>query len=417
MLNASDLLQLQRETLINAGENPDEAGIPGVTDAVDTDWQDEVMRQGIVQQYQLSTRGGSEKTQFYLSAAYWAEEGVILNNDFSRANLTTNIDHEATKRLTFGLNLNFARTKNRRVKGDNFLDGVYNAAVTSLPFYEPYDENGKLIVPGDAGYAEIPNFNPVGQALEPRFDTYASKLLGGLYAKYEILPNLSFVSKFNVDYTSTIEDQFEPTTTAIGGWLESVQRQGYGIYSTGEYSTLLNNNVLAYNTTIGNIHDISGMLGTEFISRTTRNGSTVGILFPSDDFTYIASSGLIIDGSSYLVNSGLVSFFGEVNYKFKSKYLAKVSARYDGSSRFGEDRKYGFFPAFSLGWRLSEENFLSNSTWLDDLKLRSELRNYWQRAYWQFSVSGYMGSNYCLQRNSGGWTCYPGKPKFRLGAK
>jgi TonB-dependent starch-binding outer membrane protein SusC len=370
VLNAKELLQLQREALINAGENPDNAGIPGVTDAIDTEWQKEVMRQAIVQQYQLSTRGGSDKTQFYLSASYRDEEGVMLNNEFQRGTVTTNIDHQPSKRLSFGLNMNLARTKNNRVKGDNFLDGVYNAALTSLPFYQPYDEEGSLYAPGDAGYANFPNFNPVGQAIEPRFDTYASRLIGGVYGKYEIIPNLYFTTKFSLDYTSTIEDQFEPTTTAIGGFLQSVGQQGYGIYSTTESSTVLNNNVLIYNTSIGDQHEIGGLLGTEFISRTSRSGSTVGILFPSDNFTYLTSAGLILDGSSYLVNSGLVSFFSEVNYKYRSKYLAKVSVRYDGSSRFGEDRKYGLFPAFSLGWRLSEEEIFKGIKWLDDFKIR-----------------------------------------------
>jgi TonB-linked SusC/RagA family outer membrane protein len=371
VLNARELLQLQREAMINAGEDPDGAGIPGVTDAVDTDWQKEVMRQAIVQQYQLSTRGGSENTQFYISASYRDEEGVILNNDFKRGTLAANIDHQPNKRLSFGLNMNLARTKNNRVKGDNFLDGVYNAAMTSLPYYQPYDEEGNLYAPGSAGYAGFPNFNPVGQATEPRFDTYASKILSGIYARYEIIPNLYFTTKFSLDYTSTIEDQFEPTTSAIGGFLESVGQQGYGIYSTTEASTILNNNILSYNTSIGDQHEVGGLLGTEFISRTARDGSTVGILFPSDDFTYLASSGLILDGSSYMVNSGLISFFAEANYKYKGKYLAKASVRYDGSSRFGEDRKYGLFPSFSLGWRASEEEFLSGLSWLDDLKIRA----------------------------------------------
>ena len=371
VLNATELLTLHREAMFNAGEDPDNAGIPGVTDGVNTDWQKEVMRQAVVQQYQLSTKGGSEKTQFYLSGSYRSEEGVLLNNDFQRGTLTSNVDHKATRRLSFGLNLNMARTKNNRVKGDNFLDGVYNAATTSLPYYQPYDEEGNLYVPGDLGYAGFPNFNPVGQATEPRFDTYASKLLGGIYAKYEIIPNLYFTTKFSLDYTSTIEDQFEPTSSAIGGFLQSVGQQGYGIYSTTESSTVLNNNVFTYNTSIGDMHEFGGLLGAEFISRTSRSGSTVGILFPSDDFTYLTSSGQILDGSSFLVNSGLISFLGEINYKFKSKYLTKVSARYDGSSRFGEDRKFGFFPAFSLGWRVSEEDFLNGVSWLDDFKIRA----------------------------------------------
>lgn len=370
VLNGRELLQLQREALINAGEDPNNAGIPGVTDAIDTDWQKEVMRQAIVQQYQLSTRGGSEKTQFYLSASYRDEEGVMLNNDFKRGTVTTNIDHQPSKRLSFGLNMNLARTKNNRVKGDNFLDGVYNAALTSLPYYQPYDEEGSLYAPGDAGYAGFPNFNPVAQAIEPRFDTYASRLIGGIYGKYEIIPNLYFTTKFSLDYTSTIEDQFEPTTTAIGGFLQSVGQQGYGIYSTTESSAILNSNVFTYNTAIGDQHEIGALLGSEFISRTSRSGSTVGILFPSDNFTYLASSGLILDGSSFLVNSGLISFFSEVNYKYRSKYLAKVSVRYDGSSRFGEDRKFGLFPAFSLGWRLTEEEIFKGLKWLDDFKIR-----------------------------------------------
>ncbi len=370
VLNAKELLQLQRETMFHAEEDPDDAGIPGVTDAVNTNWQDEVMRQALMQQYQLSVRGGSEKTQFYLSGAYRGEEGVMLNNDFKRATMVANIDHKATSRLSFGLNLNLARTKNNRVKGDNFLDGVYNAALTSLPYYQPYDEEGSLYAPGNNGYAGFPNFNAVGQATEPRFDTYASKLISSIYAKYEIIPNLHFTSKLSLDYTSTIEDQFEPTTSAIGGFLESVGQQGYGIYSTSEGSTILNSNIFVYNTSIGDVHNIGGIAGTEFISRTSRNGSTVGILFPSDEFTYLSSAGLIQDGSSYMANSGLISFFGEINYKYKSKYLAKATARYDGSSRFGEDRKYGFFPAFSLGWRASEEQALQGLSWLDDLKFR-----------------------------------------------
>lgn len=371
VLNAKELLELQREAMFNADEDPDGAGIPGVTDAVDTKWQDEVMRQAIVQQYQLSTKGGSEKTSFYVSASYRDEEGVMLNNDFKRATLVANIDHKATERFSFGLNMNVARTKNNRVKGDNFLDGVYNAALKSLPYYQPYDEDGNLYAPGDNGYAQIPNFNPVGQAIEPRFDTYASKLLGGIYGKFEIIPNLFFTTKFNIDYTSTVEDQFEPSTSAIGGFLQSVGHQGYGIYSTTESTTLLNNNVFSYNSSIGDIHKFGGLLGAEFISRTSRSGSSVGMLFPSDDFTYLTSSGLIIDGSSFLVNSGLVSFFGKINYIYKSKYLAQATARYDGSSRFGEDRKFGFFPAVSLGWRASEESFLNGLSWLDDLKLRA----------------------------------------------
>ena len=371
LLNSKELLQLQREAMVNAGEDPNSAGIPGVTDGVNTDWVDAVTRQALMQQYQLSATGGSENTRFYLSGSYRDEEGVMLNNEFKRFTTTANIDHDATDRLTFGLNLSLARILNKRVKGDNFLDGVYSAALSSLPYYQPYDEEGNLYAPGDNGYASFPNFNPVAQALEPRFDTYATRILGGIDARYEIIPKLFFTSKVSIDYTTTVEDQYEPTTTAIGGYLVNVGQQGYGVYSTSEAGTLVNNNVFNYNTSIGDVHVIGITVGTEFIKRLGRSSSVTGILFPSNDFTYITSAGIVNQGSSDMVESGLMSFFSEVNYKYKEKYLAKASVRYDGSSRFGQGKKYGFFPAISLGYRISQESFLKKYNFIDDIKLRA----------------------------------------------
>jgi len=149
LLNSEELLDLQREAVENAGEDPDERGlIPGVTDGVDTDWLDEILRRGILQQYQLSASGGTESLRFYISGNYRDEEGVQLNNRFRRFTGTLNLDHKSSEKLSFGSNLTISRSKNNRVKGDNFLDGVYSGAVKSLPYYYPYDEQGQLIGPG-----------------------------------------------------------------------------------------------------------------------------------------------------------------------------------------------------------------------------------------------------------------------------
>ncbi|MFP4091039.1 MAG: SusC/RagA family TonB-linked outer membrane protein, partial [Cyclobacteriaceae bacterium] len=174
LLNASELLALQREAVANSGGDPDQAGTPGLTDAVDTDWLDVVMRQAVLQEYQISAQGGGEKTQFYLSGGYRDEEGVQWNSRFQRMTATINIDHNATERMKLGVNTVVARTLNNRVKNDNFLDGVYSAALKSLPYYQPYKEDGTLYAPGDVGYPGFPNFNPLAQAIEPRFDIYAT---------------------------------------------------------------------------------------------------------------------------------------------------------------------------------------------------------------------------------------------------
>ncbi|RRB02800.1 SusC/RagA family TonB-linked outer membrane protein [Larkinella rosea] len=372
LLNSSELLDLQREAVINAGQNPDKLGlIKGVTDGVNTNWVDEVLRKGVYQQYQLSVSGGTDKTHFYLSGNYRDEEGIQLNNRFTRMSGKFSFDHKANSALSFGTDISLSRTLNKRVKGDNFLDGVYSGAVKSLPFYSPYNEQGKLYGPSDPNYAGFPNFNPVAQAVLPRFNTYTVKILGGLWAEYELLQNLRFRSKVSIDYNQVTDDQFESSATAIGGYLQGVGGKGYGVYSSGTYTTFINTNTLTYNFLLNEKNRFNALAGFEILQRQERSGSVTGRLFPSDDFTYITSAGIVDNGSSGYLQSGLVSTFGEFRYDYDDRYLATLTARYDGSSRFGKDKQFGLFPSASLGWRISQESFMEKYRFLNDLKLRA----------------------------------------------
>lgn len=372
LLNASELLDLQREAATNAGQDPDQLGlIKGVTDGVNTDWIDAILRKGVYQQYQLSAQGGNDRTQFYFSGSFRDEQGVQLNNGFTRYTGQFKFDQKATSKLSFGANLTASYAKNKRVKGDNFLDGVYSGAIKSLPYYAPYNEQGKLYGPQDENYAGFPNFNPVGQALLPRFIAYTAKFLGGVYAEYEIIPNLRFRTKASVDYNNVTEDQFEPSSTAIGGFLQSVGGQGYGVYINTTIATLISTSTLAYNFRLAEKHRFSTLAGFEVLQRNQLDGNVQGRVFPSDDFTYITSAGIVDQGSSFRLNSGLISTFGEVRYDYDEKYLATLTGRYDGSSRFGQDRRFGFFPSASVAWRLSSEPFMQRFRFLSDLKLRA----------------------------------------------
>ncbi|WP_128544396.1 SusC/RagA family TonB-linked outer membrane protein [Larkinella soli] len=372
LLNSTELLELQREAVTNAGQNPDKLGlIKGVTDGVNTEWVDAVLRRGVYQQYQLSASGGNDRTNFYISGNFRDEEGIQLNNRFTRMSGKFSFSHKANSALSFGNDITLSRALNKRVKGDNFLDGVYSGAVKSLPFYSPYNEQGKLYRPGDPNYAGFPNFNPVAQALLPRFDTYTVKILGGLWAEYELLQNLRFRTKVSVDYNQVTEDQFESSATAIGGYLENVGGQGYGVYTSGTYSTFISTNTLTYNHIFNEKHRINALAGFELLQRQERSGSVTGRLFPSDDFTYITSAGIVDNGSSGLVKSGLISTFGEVRYDYDDRYLLTLTGRYDGSSRFGRARQFGFFPSASVGWRISQEKFMEQFRNLNELKLRA----------------------------------------------
>lgn len=369
LLGSTDLLTLQREALTNAGQKPDAAGlIPGVTDAVNTDWLDKIFRTGILQQYQLSASGGDDNTTYYLSGGYRDEEGVQLNNRFQRLSGTLNIDRKFTPKLSVGTNLTLAYSMNHRVKGDNFLDGVYSGAIKSLPYYSPYDENGRLVGPSSPSYAGFPNFNPVAQALLPRFLSNTTKILGNINATYRITDQLFVKSQVGIDYNDVKEDQYESSQTAIGGFLSSVGGKGYGIFSVNTSTNFIANTIVSYSKK-ENDHSFDALAGVEVIRRPELSASVTGRIFPSDDFTYITSAGIVDNGTSTKVKSGLLSFFAEAKYNYKDKYYATLGMRADGSSRFGPGNRYGYFPAVSGWWRISEESFFQSSV-VSDLKVK-----------------------------------------------
>lgn len=371
LLNSTQLLELQREAIRNAGKNPDGFGlIPGVTDAVNTDWQEEVFRRGIMQQYQLSASGGDENTTYYLSANLRDEEGIQLNNKFQRIGAVVNVDQKFSDKLTVSSNFNVSRTFNKRVKGDNFLDGVYSGAVKSLPYYAPFDENGFLIGPGSSEYAGFPNFNPVAQAILPRFNAMTAKMVGALSAQYKFDSHFNLKGQVSVDYNDVTEDQYESSKTAIGGYLPNVGGQGYGVFIASTITNVNSFATLSYSNVFNEKHTVSAFVGTEVLQSFYNDGSVEGRLFPSDDFTYIGSAGIVDQGSSGKGENGLLSFMGEVKYDFNDRILATASFRADGSSRFGPNRRFAYFPAASVAWRISSEDFFHVRA-INDLKLRA----------------------------------------------
>jgi TonB-dependent starch-binding outer membrane protein SusC len=372
LLDATQLLELQREAVTNAGQNPDGFGlIKGVTDAVNTNWQDAVLRTGIMQQYQLSITGGDENTRYYISGSFREEEGVQLNNSFERGNITINLDQKLSDKLSVSTNLTLSRALNKRVKGDNFLDGVYSGAVKSLPYYAPYDENGILIGPGSPSYAAFPNFNPVAQALLPRFDAVTVKGLGNINATYQFNPRLKLKAQASFDYNNVTEDQYESSQTAIGGFLPSVGGQGYGIFSASTVSNINSFVTLTYSKLFREKHQFNFVAGSELYRTYQSGGSVQGRIFPSDDFTYIQSAGVVDAGSSFREPPhSILSFFGEARYDYEDRFLVTASFRSDGSSNFGPNNRFGHFPAISAAWRLSQEKFFPFE-FVNDLKLRT----------------------------------------------
>ena len=383
LLNASELLDLQIEAVknaITANPNlkktiggPEQLGlVKGVTDATNTRWLDEVLRQGVYQQYQISATGGSDRTTFYMSGNMRDEEGVQLNNRFTRYGGTLNLEHKANNKLKFGTNITLGGTRNNRVVSDNTVAGVYGPSLRSLPYNTPANEKGKLYGYNDVNYPGFPNGNPVGEALLNRQLVLGLKMLGGIFVEYEMAKNLKFRTKGSIDYNAAQEDIYNPVGTFLGS-IPGLGGSGYGEYSTSSVSTWLSSSTLTYNHQIGDKHHFSELLGVEALQTNIRSSFVNGRLFPSADFTYIGSAGVTDDGSSSLSQNGLLSAFGEIKYDYAEKYLVALTARADGSSRFGPNRKYGFFPSLSAAWRISEENFMKRFSFVQDIKLRASV--------------------------------------------
>jgi TonB-linked SusC/RagA family outer membrane protein len=372
LLNSTELLGLQREAVRNAGKDPDALGlIPGVTDAVNTNWQDAVLRRAIMEQYQLSTSGGDDKSTYYISGNYRKEEGIQINNSFQRYGVTMNYDRYLTQRFKFSTQVLLSRSFNKRVKGDNFLDGVYSGALRSLPYYSPYDEQGRIVGPGNPLYASFPNFNPVGQALIPRFNAITMKTQGFLKGEYKINERFMAVGQVSLDYNDVTEDQYENTQTAIGGDFADVGYQGYGVFIAQTSIDVISSGRLLYNNEIGK-HKFNALAGSEILQNYSMSGSATGRLFASDDFVYLNSAGTFDKDGSGSYRSAphtILSFIGSGDYDYDDKIIASVSMRADASSNFGANHKWGYFPATSLGWRISNEKFFPEGV-VNDLKVR-----------------------------------------------
>jgi TonB-dependent starch-binding outer membrane protein SusC len=324
-----------------------------------------------MQQYQLTTSGGDDNTKYYISGNFREEEGVQLNNKFQRFGFTINLDQKLTQKLSIATSLTLSRSLNKRVKGDNFLDGVYSGAIKSLPYNVAYDEDGLLVGPGSALYAGFPNFNPVGQALLPRFNTIAVKALGNINLTYEFNPHLKLKVQGGLDYNNVTDDQYESSQTAIGGYLPSVGGQGYGVFSASTFSNINYNATISYNKKLTEKQTISALAGSEFFYNTSIGGSLEGRIFPSDDFTYIQSAGIVDAGFSFRDPAhSILSFFGEARYDYDDRILITASMRTDRSTNFGSNYRYGYFPAVSAAWRISQEAFWK-SDFINDLKLRA----------------------------------------------
>ncbi len=362
-LNASEFAEIANEAYVNSGEEPNPEWANPSALGEGTNWMDEIFRRGLIQSHDIGIRGGTEKTQASLSLGYFNQEGTIINSDFERYSLRGNVDFQASDKLKFGANTYISYSDQNVIRTNNFANGVFNIAQMMLPTIPP---DG--VVDGPALYYSTALDNPVLLSNAEDSDLSMIRSLNSVFASYEILPGLTYKINLGVDLIQSRSTRWLPTYErglAINLNANSWERRTEDI-------TWLIENTLTYQKTFADKHNLLLLAGQSSQKSNFSSITASGSDFQNNDIRIISASNPDLRGAGGNANQwSLASYFGRINYDFNDKYLFTASLRVDGSSRFGPENKWGVFPSFSAGWRLSNEPFLENVTWINDLKLRA----------------------------------------------
>ncbi|MDY8133984.1 TonB-dependent receptor [Aquimarina sp. 2201CG5-10] len=366
-LNAAQYVELMTESALNNGFS--QAFIDGQFDfyangldwrngEVDTDWQELALVDGSVQDFGVSASGGSEKTKFFISTGYNNTDGIVRGNQLERYTFRTNIDHNISQKFKVGTNSSISKTVIDRISNDNAFATPLQAIAQS-PLSPAYLADG--VTPNN-DTTEYYNF--LTEEFNGSFKTNVWRILANAYLQYEILPELRFRTEVGYDYLSQVAERFSGSLT------ESASVGGFGTANAVQTEKYNLNNYFTYNKVFNETYDFEGTLGMSYEDSQRRLQFAQGQGFPSDDLQTLDSAAEITAGGSNRTRFNFLSYFGRARLSISDKYLFNASLRYDGSSRFGEDNRFGWFPAASVGWIVSEEDFLNSSQTLSLLKLR-----------------------------------------------
>jgi TonB-linked SusC/RagA family outer membrane protein len=307
--------------------------------------------------YDLSIQGGSEKTKFYLGGGFTDQESIWKPMSFERGALKINLDHKISDKISIGASNSFTKSYRNQARPANGANGTLLQASLNIPTYLP-------IFAADGTPLKWVNFDNI-DVLTSTVNLWSNSYhyIGNLYFDYKITTKLTFRSTFGVDYNNYEENEYWDTRTILGN------NGGRGTQSITQASTAVNEQTLAYNDKTGK-HSYGILIGNTLQGVEIKNVSATGTNFPNNSYTQI-SSAATQTASQFKNNSTLASFFSRADYNYASKYYAEFTIRADGSSKFGVNNKWGYFPAVGVAWRINEENFLKNAAQISNLKLRA----------------------------------------------
>src|SRR5690606_25610257 len=305
----------------------------------------------------LTLSGGNEKTQYYLGGSFTDQEAIVKPDWFKRYSFKINLDNKVGEKIKVGTSTSLVRTQRNMSANGNVPNGTVNGALYTPSYYPLYTPDGDYNRP-------VFFENPLATINESNFKTDGSRVISNLYGTYSILKNLIFKTSWSIDFNENYENNYYNSKMFLG------QPAGEATSATSRLTSLINEQTLSYTTTIRDKHALQVVIGNTLQKDSYALTSITGIGFPSDEFTKITSSATQF-GTSSATASALVSFFGKTAYSYNDKYIVDLSLRTDGSSRFGVENRWAYFPSIGGAWRLSEESFLKDASWIDDFKIKS----------------------------------------------
>lgn len=359
MADAGQYATLLNEALVNTGgepkyDHPERLG-------KGTNWFDEIFRVASVRDYQIGLNGGSENTTYNLSVGFFQQKGVIKRSGYHRLTLRMNNEYKLGEKVTVGHNLSAAFSL-RKNDDANVVGEAYRLS----PTITPYNQYGEFSDSENSSTG-----NPLATIAYLNNDVRDERIAGSAFLTWEIIPNLLFRTNFGIDYLNRRERIFRPKY-----YVSSTQKNEQNELSKNwsRDFTWLWENTLTYDVTFKDIHRLNLLGGITAQERQFEllGGSGRDLFSQRENYWYLDQTS---KGSRNAINNGysesIFSFLFRANYTLLERYLFTASFRADGSSKFGPDHRWGYFPSFAVGWRISEENFLKGRyTWLNNLKLR-----------------------------------------------
>ena len=364
-----------------------------------TDWQDEIYNTGVMQNSNLAISGATDRLKYMVSTSYLDHKGILLNSQYNRLSLRANLAADITKWVDFGLNYSYTSEMYKSPpfnsdQGDVLFQPI-NDAVRWAPTEPVYDANGNY-ARHRPGYGAYDTWNPVATALETKIEnpTYQNNV--NLFLNFKPMKGLSLKIMGGGTFSNSYNSKYENTKTRNG-----FAMNGVGNINNNFNNSYQNTNILTYDNTIG-IHHLTFTGVIEDIFSHSTGSSMRGQDFLVDQLgTDNMDGAKSVSVDSWRSQRALVSFMGRINYGLMDKYLLTVSYRADGSSVFGQNNKWGYFPSGSLAWRISQEGFLKDSQVISDLKLRASYGITGNQAIGPYGSLARLASSYRYPYNNG----------------